>query len=184
MTRRLSVLALILAFTGSLKAQSAPSKRANPRFSITISVQPTSLKVGSPLTCYATLTNTSNEMVYLFASVQWMGELDFKIDVRDEQGKRAPLTEYGRQVKGESPIPIVQNATADVILHPGESFKREIDLSKVYNLAQPGKYNIQTERGDEGAVAKSNIVTVTVAPKVMITPPNTWGVGVTGASLL
>ena len=94
-----------------------------------------------------------------------MAELDFKLDVLDERGKAAPLTDYGHQVKGDGSIPIVENYHGNVNLLPGESFKREIAVSKIYDFAQPGKYTVQAERRDDenGAVVKSNTVTVAVA---------------------
>ena len=126
------------------------------------------MKTGSQINVDATLTNKSKDTINLDVAAQWMAELDFKIDVRDAQGILAPLTDYGRQaIKGEGDLPIVENYRGKVILHPGDTFKREIEVTKLYDLSLPGKYTVLAQRIDDtnGAVAKSNTATLTVTPQ-------------------
>lgn len=165
LARTLNLLLASVAVAGLLTAQSVPpAKQAEARFSIAITVEPTTVKTGSPLTVNVILTNKSKDTIYLDVSAQWMAELDFRIEVRDDQGNLAAVTDYGRNViKHEGGIPIVENYMGVAVLHPGETLKREISISKLYNLNRPGKYTIQAQRIDDNkAAAKSNTVTVTV----------------------
>jgi len=161
-------VAIILA-SGLLAAQSsAPIKEREPRFSIAINAPSNTVKPGSQITVNATLTNKAKDTIYLDASAPWMAELDFRVEVHDVQGNLAPLTDYGRLVlKNEGEVPIVENNGSLAVLHPGDTFKREIVVSKLYDLTQPGKYTIQAQRPDDanGTIAKSNTVNVTVTPQ-------------------
>jgi len=163
------LFAAIILASALLAAQSgAPAKELQPRFSIAINVPSNTVKSGSQITVNATLTNKAKDTIYLNVSAQWEAELDFRIDVHDVQANAAPLTDYGRLVlKNEGEVPIVEIYIGIAILHSGDTFRREIVISKLYDLTNPGKYTIQAQRVDDanGVIAKSNIVNVTVTPQ-------------------
>ena len=167
LVRALRLLVVVIAAEGALAAQSGqPPKLVEPRFSIAISVDSSTVKTGSQITTKAVLTNKAKDTIFLDTFAQWTGELDLEVEVRDVQGNLAPLTDYGRLViKGEGDVPIVGKVFSMALL-PGEVLKKDVVISKLYDLSQPGKYTIQAQRVDDanGALAKSNTVTVTVTP--------------------
>jgi hypothetical protein len=177
--RSLRIPVAILGIAGMLPAQSTPpAKPAEPRFSITISVDPEVVEAGSEVwvkailtnkakaTTFTDLTDKAKDKIVLYVSSQYLAELDFTIYMYDAEGNLALLKDYGHAVVKHEGEPIA-GSVVPLILRPQDSFKREIELSKLYDLTKPGKYAIQVERVDglTGGVSRSNPVALTIKPK-------------------
>lgn len=171
----LRVSTAILIIAGLLPPQSsAPAKPVDARFSIRITIEPEVVESGTEVWVKAILTNKakaapfadltdkSSGKIVLHVSSQYLAELDFATYVYDAEGKLAPLKDYGRTVvMHEQPI---ADENFPLTLRPQDSFQREIELSKLYDLTKPGRYAIQVERFDDlaGVVSKSNLATLTI----------------------
>lgn len=178
LSRSLKILAATLATASCLAAQaSPPAKQAEPRFSLTISIEPNIAEVGSHVwvkviltnkakaTTFADLTDKAKDKIILDVTLGHP-ERDFDVRMYDAEGNLASLTYYGHQVNGEGDVPLVDNMSG-VMLRPQDSYKSEIELSLLYDLTRSGKYTIQVQRGDDltKGVAKSNTVTLMIMPK-------------------
>ena len=121
------------------------------------------VKAGSEVRLRITLTNTSDQDA--FYSVVAQSAAPYDVYVRDSKGNSAPETPYGRKIHPWSPghPPLSGSFTAfRVRLAPGRKTETEVDLTREYNLSQPGKYAVQSQDVQDGIVLKSNTLTVTV----------------------
>jgi hypothetical protein len=93
------------------------------------------------------------------------GLKDYKLDVKNEQGKLMPLTAAGEVLKRTDVISISKGR---ITLEPGEERNQgEISLTDRFKLTEPGKYVIIVRRPSLLADGKlstieSNNVTVTI----------------------
>ncbi|MFZ0136270.1 MAG: hypothetical protein WAK89_04375 [Candidatus Sulfotelmatobacter sp.] len=144
-----------------------------PSFTISISA-PSTLKAGSSAILYITLTNISNRSITLSTGNDTEGEMNFDIDVRDSEGKRAVSRPEAWPLSGH---------LGHVNLKPGEKLKSSADIGKLFDI-KPGTYRIQLSRSEGadrllphdpasvdlqqpapiGPVIKSNTLPVTVVP--------------------
>lgn len=96
----------------------------------------------------------------------------YEVDVRDESGAIPPDTKFGRIFRyNEQGSPNVGPGTflissgGFLLLQPGETRTDVIDVGRLFDLSQPGRYTIQLERSDpNGDLVKSNLLTITVTP--------------------
>lgn len=169
----LNVLALVVGataiFSGDGVAQSVTAKQVKQPFSITISVETTTVKAGSGLTIMVHMTNTSDHdinasSVYIDGVAGIDGSYDE--EVRDSKGRLA-----------KSEKSVAQNAdptaplSLSVRLHtlkPGESTGSVTGVSPEYDISKPGEYLIQLSGAfsdnPKDGVVKSNVLKITVAP--------------------
>jgi hypothetical protein len=139
-----------------VRRSGGPHPAANPLFSIAIRPTKDVVKADSEVRIDIILTNTSShEIVIGECGVAAWGH--YKIEVQDSYGKPVPKTAWYKWVTGECPPSkvCVQTSSPQVlclhqaphqILRPGEFLKEEIDVNKLYDLSQPGKYTIQISR--------------------------------------
>lgn len=135
---------------------------------LSISVDQDVVRVGSELKLNVVLANASGEEE-IVVGTSAAGEQNYKLSVTDLQGKPPASTKYGRALKGETWIQdgktvVVVDKYMPVHLPPSKTLKETIDLNKLYDLSQPGKYRIQAERYDEERKVwvKSNAIVVTI----------------------
>lgn len=67
---------------------------------------------------------------------------EYSIDVVDEQGNPAPLTEQGKQVLAASYF----SSRRLMRLHPGEEIRKQLDLSEYFKLESNANYSIRVSR--------------------------------------
>ena len=125
------------------------------------------VKVGSEIKLYVILANAVDEEIVVGTSSAT--EQSYKLNITDLQGKPAASTRYGRYLEGEAWIEdgktvVVVGKYIPVHLTPSKTLKETIDLNKLYDLSQPGKFRIQAERYDEERKVwvKSNAIVVTI----------------------
>lgn len=146
-----------------------PSVSADKQlFSLTVAAPSEPIKSGAELRLLVTVTNTSDRSIGFIRSPGVPPDEGFRyeIEVRNAQGRSAPPSAYLRDLKNK-PTASFESRQARW-LKPGESFVDEIEVTKFYDLSQPGKYTVAVARDippgqnlGEGKV-KSNPVTVTV----------------------
>jgi hypothetical protein len=174
------LISAMLAARGTAVAQivrpGTKSTSDRPVTSITISPLHDSLKVGYPVLVNITVTNTSNHDGVEITRLR--SGADSQIDVRDANGKLAPDTSFGYVHNGHVAQPdldparfsaadLADNATGGATLNAKEATTWSINVSRFYDMSQPGKYSIRIQRGDPEdleAFVKSNTITVMVTP--------------------
>jgi len=162
--RALLAFSILFAIDASSAQGGPPTQSSKPTFSISLTADKDINKVGSEVRVKATVTNISNSKIALGRSMDDRGEFEFAIDVHNDKGTVPPLTEYGRGViKHEIPVMVPYGGYSN--LQPGETFKSELIVTKLFELS-PGKYTVQLERTEESTlrIIKSNSVSVTVTP--------------------
>ncbi len=135
---KLSGKTLLLA-TALAATSTALGQDSKPSFSIFIAV-PQTIKTGSSAILDITLTNTSNRAITLSTGTNSEGEMNFDIDVRDSEGKRAAPRPEAWPLSGH---------LGYVNLQPGEKLKVSANVGKLFDL-RPGSYSVQVIRS-EGA---------------------------------
>lgn len=156
-------LCAVLAVLGAV----VPQDTVAP-YSLAIKARQNVVKVGSEVRVKISLTNTSNhEIVVSREKGNALGELDYKVDVRDETGGLARKTKYLRAIQGENTgeTTVTVSSPGLFSVQPGKSLEEEdVVVSNLYDLSKPGKYAIQVERTDETSktAVKSNTITITV----------------------
>ncbi len=151
-------------FIPLLLASTAAFAQAERPFALFIRTQEPTTKAGSEVNIWVTLENTSPHEIGILKSAP---ELNYSVEMRDLSGKAVPDTEYGRKLKAAETVGI---STSSVIipLKPNEIIEDQITVSKLYEMAQPGKYMVRVLRVippdlGTGAVS-SNTITVVVTP--------------------
>jgi hypothetical protein len=154
---------------GSALLGTQSTQPSKPRFSLTISTPKNVVTSGSDVIVKIVLTNTTDKPIYIYYSMSKdPGELDYSMTVRNEKGELAPQTEHGRKVKGYDSTPPIAMSINEIAVsvEPGQTTGGQINVTKLHNLSQPGKYTIRIERWDQEnkAWAESNTLVVTVIP--------------------
>ena len=156
------LLALVIIGLTPLLVGSSPNTK--PPFALSIRPLQTSVSAGSEVRIEIALTNIADHEIGILRSA---AEADYLVEVRDEQGKMAPDTEFGRRRKAPGSIS-VSTATPLYMLKPREVLKDEIVVNRFHDMSVPARYAISVTRAipEElgSGVVKSNTVTVTVTP--------------------
>lgn len=140
---RFSLALIIFIFSGCAVAQVTSGNRIP--YTITIAASPTVANAGSHVKLTITTKNVSDQIVYhLVASGKPGRNLD--IAVLDTQCNQVIETPYRRKLHGSEPHEHPWGGSVFVgryAIKPGQSFEEIVDLSKEYDLTQPGTYSIQ-----------------------------------------
>jgi len=139
--RALLVIAILFAIDGRSAQSGPPTQSSKPTFSISLTAEKDVNRVGSEVRVKAIVTNISTAKILLDRSLSDRGEFEFDINIHNDRGDIPPLTEYGRAViKHEIPVIVPDGGHSN--LQPGETFKSEVIVTKLYDLS-PGKYTVQ-----------------------------------------
>ena len=150
-TIRISVAVAVLLVAGEMHAQ-APT----PSFSLHVDVSPTSAKTGSEFLMSVVLTNNGPEEMVMTVCLGIDVQYNFAIQVRDSRGKSVP---------GPKELPCTETAPVGIL--PGATMKFQGDLSRMFDLSRPDRYEIQVERQDAytNKAVKSNVCYMTVTSR-------------------
>ena len=164
----------ICCLTRSISGQArGGSPAVKETIALTLSASEDMVKTGSPITVTVALKNVSDhEILYWRENTSDAGGSEYKVDVWDDKSFTARETKFGLALKGRSdstsltPDTPVDSSGGWLTLKPGEGLTDKLNVSKLYDLSQPGKYSIQIRRFDEEtkSFVKSNKITVTVTP--------------------
>jgi hypothetical protein len=150
-----------LAMSGVLASQ-------DHLFSLTIAAPDEPLKSGGQLVLRVTVTNTWDRTLAFIRSPGPAPEEGFRyqVEVRNAKGQPPPPSAQARALKNKTTATFESRYAYS--LKPGESFVDQIDVTKLYDMTEPGTYTISVVREvppaqnlGKGRV-KSNSVVVTV----------------------
>ena len=164
------VIACACFCTCSRAQNTTKTQNVTASFSVTISPEELTVKAGSPVWVVATIENKSNHDVRVYRAISSdmdQGGWVYTVDVRDNKGVASPETRFYRIVQDRDPDVTMKKSGGSTKLKPGETMTDRVNVSKLYDLNQPGKYTIQFQRLDPETktFVKSNEITVTVTPK-------------------
>ena len=100
----------------------------------------TPLHVGDPVALDVTLTNTSDEVYFVFSQG---GTEDYRVGLRDSIGRPVPLTEYGLLLAKPKAFSM---AVSTMPIRPGAKLTTTMNISKSYVLNSPGTFRIVFRR--------------------------------------
>jgi hypothetical protein len=133
-----------------------PVPSSMTQFTLAISAADSTVKAGAKVVIQIALTNTSDKVMGERPDVRDQG---FMVDVTVVGNGAAPDTEGGRQWKHDCGWR--EEMSGGILeLNPGETRKRSLAISDLYDLTRPGQYTVQVHR----YTVKSNTITVTVTP--------------------
>jgi hypothetical protein len=129
---------------------------AGQPFSVTLAAPRTPVKSGAELRLLATIKNTSTQDAFFQVSPGGIPEdwFRYKITVLGPGGRPAPpsarvlkLRKLRKEaIKEGTPGPMSFFSNTGRTLKPGQSFVDGIDVTKVYDLSQPGVYTMWVTR--------------------------------------
>lgn len=132
---------------------------------VTISTTREEVRVGEEVRIHVVLANVSEQVISVLRSPnQEQAEEHYIVRVYDKSGKDATETKYGHAAKS------YRFGGSEIVkpLAPGETMAEDTILSKQFNLATPGEYQIQLSRpvseDPKDGIVQSNKLTITVLP--------------------
>jgi hypothetical protein len=156
-----------------------------PSATLSLTVEPSVVMAEKPLTLEAILTNHSDKQMFFGLAFSCGFDASLDIDVRDGSGNQPSQTILFRRAKGQDVGPdgralnpehdghtyICVGSFGQRGVMPNDTLKTTVDLSRMYDLSQPGKYTVQVRRVDTNNNAwQSNSVEFTVVPNPNYTP--------------
>jgi hypothetical protein len=140
---------------GSSIAQTATPPSAPAQFTLAISAVQSTVKAGEKVAIEIAHTNTSKRPIVL-GPVEDEGYLpDVTVG-----GNAAIDTDRGRRWKNDGGVNEETSGPGFPPTKPGETAKRILVISDLYDLTHPGTYSVQVRR----LAVKSNTITVVVVP--------------------
>jgi len=116
---------------------------------------PRTVKAGSKITVRIATMNISGQIMTFRDEPS---EIFYEAAVRDALGRSAADTEHGMEVKKGRNDRVYSGI--GLALNPKETIKDQLEISNLYDMSKPGKYEVQLScRG-----AKSNTITISVVP--------------------
>jgi hypothetical protein len=163
---------LLLGHALCLQGQSTASQNSSqskPGYTIAIA-GPSTVTLGTPINIIVTVTNITNDDLYWSSDIgkdsQYKG---FHFHLL-KGGNAVPSTFLHRKLTGtqrHGDPHEVSGGSSIVLAHPpGKMFEIPIDLSRLYDVTQPGTYTVQVTRYDDEtkSVVRSNIWKIDIAP--------------------
>jgi len=92
-------------------------------------------------------------------------EKDYKLIIKDNNGRIVPLTSYGENLMKN--IGVVKRTV--VKIKPGEELKGEIEVSKAYAMVNAGTYSITAKRNvsKQGDTSLAEVISNTIQIKII-----------------
>ena len=146
------------------------SQAAN--YTITISPPSSPLSLQAPLLVEVYYTNTTTSTIYLKVMVCSICTAEQMFLTKD--GKEVEPTPFQRMSTARGlpsdfkDAPRVRGHTVDSRFPPGVFWKYNLDLRKLYNISEPGRYTLSASRTEDTRdgkiVVRSNTVTLDIVP--------------------
>lgn len=129
------------------------SSRPQPNYAISIAGPTGPIKLGSPIKVTVTVTNISQQEVY------WNSELGKDSAYRSflfllsKNGHEVQTTYFHRRISGRQqksdPDEVPGSGSSILLPHPpGKMFEIPIDLTRLYEITEPGTYTFRVCRHD------------------------------------
>jgi hypothetical protein len=114
--------------------------KPSTRLQLQFEVDPAGAKPGGQVFARLRLKNTSAKVVQLEDSFP---DFDFRVTVVDASGREPATTERGESLLHKPFAPL---STKELDLQPGEEQQITIEITRLYQLAQPGTYYARAVR--------------------------------------
>jgi hypothetical protein len=164
--------------------QEAKAKEPKPPgISLSISSDRSVIQSGGDLLVKITLVNTSSHEIFIETEKGPDTRFGVELDIRTESGEQAKDTKEGHMRKRdisadpETGKPVIFNSSPGPQIHlqPGKSLSETLDIAKLNDMHQPGKYTIRVTRPDtseaindqdfrQWPIVSSNALNITVTP--------------------
>jgi hypothetical protein len=172
-----AILAIIsvVCTPADVHAQAAKATQsANPPFSLTLSAVQPIVKAGSDVWVNVTLKNKSDHKISVYKeNTDDQGGFVYQFNVSDDKGALVPETKFARRLNchltadelAKEPC-VGLRSGGHIPVDPRGTMEDRMNVSRLHDLSQPGKYTIQVERYDDESktFVKSNTITVIVTP--------------------
>lgn len=135
-------LALQLLSASLVQAQGAALPvKASTRLQLHAEIEPASVKRGTQVVVKFRLKNT----FFMPIRIADNGAIiDYDLVVTDAAGKEPPRTDLGKRIsRGE--YTVLRSVSID--LEPGQEIEASLDVASLYEITQPGTYQVQGIRG-------------------------------------
>jgi len=177
MVKSAMCMAMVLTCYGSVcLAQSSPNAGSGtpalspPGYTITLTQPASSFSLGSEIKIPMTITNITGGDVFWQAvwstdKESWYRGFRFLLT---KDGKEVETTFFHRKISGRQrqgdPNEVESGSTVVLPKPPGIMFVITIDLKRLYDISEPGKYTLEVTRfaGDNKTVVHSNAVTLNI----------------------
>ena len=128
------------------------------------------MEAGSPVWVLVKIENNSDSDLRVYRAISSdmdQGGWVYGVDVFDDKGNPGHETKFYRVAQGRDPDISVRTSGGAIKLKPGKFITDRVNVSKLYDLNEQGKYTIQIQRFDSESKTflKSNEITVTITPK-------------------
>jgi hypothetical protein len=167
MRRAFCQFAYIAGFI-ALSVHAVPASK--PPFSVTLNAPDKDLKSGAELHLLVTIKNTSDHDIPFITNGGPPADdgYRYKVEVVKADAHEAPPSALVIEMRSGKKLVVTHGNNIGRKLKPGDSLLDQIDVTKLYDLSQPGIYTISVTRPLEpyqglgkGAV-RSNTIAVTV----------------------
>ncbi len=164
---------VLFAATG-LTQDLQPPQLPEARFSLTIKSVADVVKVGTPIQVDITLRNDSGQEIWVYReNSEDQGGFVYQATVWDEKMATVRETKFARALSGHitpeeakgAPYVVVRSG-AHMALGPGKTITARVNINRLCDIQQPGKYTIELKRFDLDTKSdvKSNKITITLTP--------------------
>jgi hypothetical protein len=171
-----AVLMLLVGMSCSGQPIGGEAKSAiesgKPNYTITMTPPNGPLSLQSPLLIETYYTNTTSSDIYMTAVICSTCTADRILLTKD--GKEVETTPFqrmstGRGLPSDSKLfPSRDGNSRTLRYRPGIFWKVNLDLRKLYNITEPGRYKVMASRTEEPkdgkVVVNSNTVTLDIVP--------------------
>jgi hypothetical protein len=159
-----------LCSKGQSTSASQNSSRSKPGYTITVA-GPSTEKLGTPINVVVTVTNITSDDLY------WSSDIGKDSSYKAfhfyllKSEKEVPTTFLHRKLTGTQkhgdPHEVAGGSSVVLAHPPGKMFDIPIDLSRLYEITEPGTYTVQVSRydGETKSVVRSNILTIDIVPE-------------------
>jgi len=141
---KISLLLVIITLSGFA---SFAARQADPAFTIKLSAEQPTMKVGAEVLVKIMLTNTSGKDLDVSANISNLTGADpnYVYDVRDSKGKSVPKRIFAH--------PELATGRAVIRTLPsGQTLTDYQDLNRIFLIKHPGKYTVRVSRQVPGQV--------------------------------
>jgi hypothetical protein len=168
------VTMLVLLFApicfGQVAPNTANEKPASPSFSITVDPPAAPIHIGSPINVTVTVTNISGKEIYWSSDRGKNSVYKAFAVLLTRDGRESETTFFHRRITGrqrpDDPAEVEDESSILLPHPPGKMFVMTIDLTRLYEIKDPGMYTLDLSRVDEYSktTVHSKPVTLNVVP--------------------
>lgn len=148
------LIALMLVASCGFGQTTATQKPSSTSPAISISVVPPSdpVHLGSPILLKVTVKNISGRLIGWESAHQDTAYQAFNVSL-EQKNRKVETTRFHRKMKNEQrpdDPPEVKNTDTTLFqFEPGESLTFTIDVTKLYQITEPGTYTLDVSRFDD-----------------------------------